>query len=1169
MYNTLKLSTEIQSQLIRKLRPDSTKEELFDCIICRVSEELHASAASIFMIDHSGRTATQLAGFGYQKQFINVGTVDVLPTSKVIDSPTKDAEKLGLTGWILSKGQSFLARNPQELHGHPHYSGKHDPDMIPGGKLTLETFLGVPMRGTRGEVIGVVKAERRSDSKSIAEPFNINDQILLETVGRVASKCVVYQRMAVLGEMDSALTAWTREVINEAAATEGELDSFLDIVVAVMASVMRADSCAIYLADPLRKTLTQRAGSGSQILRNVIRSYILPTLEEVNSSKEKVGLTAYIAATGETVYARDYNELHAHPHHRGGYDKWNFPNNTNTVCGAFLGAPLRVGGTITGVIKVENTSTLGVPDPRYFPDEARQRFQALNQDVALAITRIQEQGPTRYQVIRDAKPTIVEILRGGLDVPTLVNKVVSAISDLFHARACALFLRDGNNLIQPEWAAHGWAKLGPKVRIYELKKIKDEIPQNRKDRVGLTVWIAVNQKPFIARSNLELIQHPHHLGHYDNFNFTGDQKCESFMGAPLMVGDKLVGVLKVETKMRKSGAEEETTYFNELDELVFDLIAQTAAIAIENARLLEAERLADQINRQQVNLLSILHDFGRDRWHSISILTQTAERLRALRPEIAQIIDQYAALFKHDFDPQNLKNLPELVAKHADFLEEGTAATILFTAMSEALEIKTVDGIGTFSTSRTLTATPSLMEPKFFMSEAAKFFVSLQAQVHQTLAAQQNDPQYGQTIYVLTEMRKNAEGLQRPEAQIFTRIIDQWIKVVKGAPARLEINIVSPYVLGAAVAANGPFFGRQDIYQWITSNIHGEGQHNVMVLFGQRRVGKSSILVQLAAGKFGQELRMAPEFPLVPIHVDLQGNPPKSDQDFLFEIVKRINHGMMNHPLVGRAPEVPKIKDFNKKSFPAFSKFMDSLVTFMPKGMVLLMFDEFEVLNNKVSEGLISLDIFGMLRHEMQYNPSIGFILAGSRLLEDKSRDYIGLLSTFTLSKEVSYLAEPDAKDLVCVPLKGKVFFEEAAVDELVRVTHGHPLLLQTLCHELILLLKLNNRINFISLEDANKVINSQAQNSTLCLFIMNELDDVEKDLITEIANRNEEGQAWVPETRIRAQVQPKHSGQLVSDGLQHLITRRLIERTLSPAGESGYRVTIPFFSRWIYFLSH
>jgi hypothetical protein len=149
------------------------------------------------------------------------------------------------------------------------------------------------------------------------------------------------------------------------------------------------------------------------------------------------------------------------------------------------------------------------------------------------------------------------------------------------------------------------------------------------------------------------------------------------------------------------------------------------------------------------------------------------------------------------------------------------------------------------------------------------------------------------------------------------------------------------------------------------------------------------------------------------------------------------------------------------------------------------------------------------------------------------------------------------------------VFYEEAAVDELVRVTNGHPLLLQTFCHELIHQMNLQNYTNFISLEDVNKVIEAQARNRTLCLFIMNELGEIEKQLVAEISNRNEEGQQWVPESRVRAQVQNYFSAQQTSDALQHLILRRLIERAYSAAGEPGYRITIPFFSRWIYFLSH
>jgi signal transduction histidine kinase len=138
------------------------------------------------------------------------------------------------------------------------------------------------------------------------------------------------------------------------------------------------------------------------------------------------------------------------------------------------------------------------------------------------------------------------------------------------------------------------------VRSYALVEA-DQIKENpnEADKVGLTVWIAVTQKKFTARSNLELRMHPHHKGVYDRFNFEPGERCESFMGVPLIVGAKLIGVLKVETKMRVvEPASMEFTYFGEQDEIVFDLIANSAAIAIENAHLVDEskQRLYEELS---------------------------------------------------------------------------------------------------------------------------------------------------------------------------------------------------------------------------------------------------------------------------------------------------------------------------------------------------------------------------------------------------------------------------------------------------------------------------------------------------------------------------------------------------------------------------------------------
>ena len=96
-----------------------------------------------------------------------------------------------------------------------------------------------------------------------------------------------------------------------------------------------------------------------------------------------------------------------------------------------------------------------------------------------------------------------------------------------------------------------------------------------------------------------------------------------------MVGAKLVGVLKIETKQRKGpDGTVEVTYFSEQDELVFGLIANSAAIAIENARLSEAERLAEQIRNQPRRLLIALHEFVQGHLWAVDTLINTAGSLR-------------------------------------------------------------------------------------------------------------------------------------------------------------------------------------------------------------------------------------------------------------------------------------------------------------------------------------------------------------------------------------------------------------------------------------------------------------------------------------------------------------------------------------------------------------
>jgi CheY-like chemotaxis protein/GAF domain-containing protein len=616
--DVLNTSADLQSSLIRNISGSSVLDSILRDIVTQAAGVLRADACAIFTVDQpERRRATQRAGTGYQEPFQGAQDVRVVPDSQVRESP-EPGDELGLTGWILSSGKPFLAHSPEELRGHPHHSGRFDHLQSPEGDLLVGSFLGVPIRGLRGDVIGMIKAERRLFTQNKpSEAFSVHDELALESIARVASRCIAYHAMAREGpEAEAeAVTSWARDVIAEAVATEGEVDSFLDIVVKVTAAAMRSDACGIFLKDESGKTLTQRAGLGHLALRHVIRSYRLPDPSRLQQCRDvthckppnctfwhdrtrtpedeaRVGLTAWIQITGKSFHASSYEELARHCHHLGEFDKHNFSAAGSKTCGAFVGVPLKVANTVIGVIKVENTSSRIGADPRDFSRDAQRRFEILAQDIALAIIRLESQLDTRYGIIKRAEKTILEILRGGRDIKDLVNQVVRETRELFQAGACALFLKQGDHLVQPRWAAAGWFQKGPEVREYALVA-PEAIQENPTEaqKVGLTAWIAVTQQKFTARSNMELRMHPHHRGTFDRDNFeTGKlERCESFMGFPLLVevrGEKqLVGVLKVESKMRVVDGDEEYTYFNERDELVFELIANSAALAIQNTYL--------------------------------------------------------------------------------------------------------------------------------------------------------------------------------------------------------------------------------------------------------------------------------------------------------------------------------------------------------------------------------------------------------------------------------------------------------------------------------------------------------------------------------------------------------------------------------------------------------
>jgi len=249
-----------------------------------------------------------------------------------------------------------------------------------------------------------------------------------------------------------------------------------------------------------------------------------------------------------------------------------------------------------------------------------------------------------------------------------------------------------------------------------------------------------------------------------------------------------------------------------------------------------------------------------------------------------------------------------------------------------------------------------------------------------------------------------------------------------------------PYVTGTPLKDGEVFVGRQDIFDFVKENLIGAHQNNVLILHGQRRTGKTSVLYRL--GDVLKDTHIA-------VLIDMQGKPARGAADFLFSIADDIVYAM---ELQGIEVPLPEKKDFDDS--PEFffrSRFVRSLTPTLGKRNLLLLFDEFEELQRRVDDGKLEPGIFSFLRNLMQHEERVDFIFAGTHKLEELGGDYWSALFNIASYKRVTFLSPAEVRRLITEPIaKYNLEYDPMAIEAIAMLTAGHPYFAQLLLHEII-----------------------------------------------------------------------------------------------------------------------
>ncbi|HIH36390.1 MAG TPA: ATP-binding protein [Methanocellales archaeon] len=425
-----------------------------------------------------------------------------------------------------------------------------------------------------------------------------------------------------------------------------------------------------------------------------------------------------------------------------------------------------------------------------------------------------------------------------------------------------------------------------------------------------------------------------------------------------------------------------------------------------------------------------------------------------------------------------------------------------------------------------------------------------------------------------TALKKCMENLTRAQERIakmnlfdrcvLERVFSNWRMAMQVAFDQFH-PISNPYVPGVPLVANSPVFvGRAETFRFIQDNLHNQTQKNALILHGGWHTGKTSILFQIESGMHGQQLRERHNRPVYPVFIDLQV-PVGSIYEFLVRLAYSIKKSLNKRSI--RCPQ-PVDDNFKTEPYLAFDRFLDEVVQAITKradGLLVLMLDEFEILDKIVSQGKIDGEVFRYLRSIMQNQRSVTFILAGRHGLDEMTPEYQNIISNVALHHEVGFLTPKDARDLICKTMEASdVTYEDAVVERILRLSGDHPLFIQQLCFNCIDLLnssKQDYRITESLLECA---LESALRHNMVLESLWGEkicIDD--KAVLRILAELHDDTGTGIPFSTIV--LQSGMSNEQVNQSLEILCKLQLItQQQPESGGEMYYRYHIDMLRLWV-----
>ncbi|NER03411.1 MAG: AAA family ATPase, partial [Okeania sp. SIO3C4] len=249
----------------------------------------------------------------------------------------------------------------------------------------------------------------------------------------------------------------------------------------------------------------------------------------------------------------------------------------------------------------------------------------------------------------------------------------------------------------------------------------------------------------------------------------------------------------------------------------------------------------------------------------------------------------------------------------------------------------------------------------------------------------------------------------------------------------LSTNRKNPYIIGRPIYEKELFFGRDNLFNFIGANLNNGAK--VILLQGQRRIGKSSVLSQIPNFVGGDKF--------VFVYFDLQDRARLTLAEVLEKLATEI---IINLPLKQDNIKPPLKTDLEENTEIFSEKFLPQVFQNLGDKNLVLLLDEFDVLSNYNPASAIR-HFFPYLQSIISNHQQFFIIPVVGRRLDDMKN----LLNLFRRApnQEIRLLDEKSAIQLITKPAEGVLEYEEDAIAAILELSAGHPYFTQVICFQI------------------------------------------------------------------------------------------------------------------------